>query len=224
MNRPAPGRSRDAGWDAHRAAVAHLEKCAEAMFAEEDSDGLAEVVSPAVGPYCGCTDCDVRETLAVAWPILLADAAAIAKLAGHDAAAELLHAEVLRVESCLALPRHDTQPERAEARRCHACHRELPAPGQAGDRWPAAIRRGPSDQRARPPRAETAAVIVDVAGRDQTTRRPPRPSPTETSVKDRLTGRAVVNERERGLHRAVTQFLRDQTRRAHLEERTGNAD
>jgi hypothetical protein len=74
------------------------------VFAEEESDDLAEVASPAVGPYCGCTDCDVRETLAVAWPILLADAAAIAELAGHGAAAQLLRAEVVRVEASLALP------------------------------------------------------------------------------------------------------------------------
>jgi hypothetical protein len=103
MSRPTPGRSPDAGWDAHRAAIAHLEKCAEALFAEEDGD-LAEATSPAVGPYCGCGGCDVRETLAVAWPILLADAAAIVELAGHDAAAELLRAEVELVRTNLALP------------------------------------------------------------------------------------------------------------------------
>ena len=103
MSGPTPGRSPDAGWDAHRAAIAHLEKCAEAMFAEEEGD-LAEATSPAVGPYCGCADCDVRETLAVAWPILLADAAAIVELAGHGAAAELLRAEVVRVQTSLALP------------------------------------------------------------------------------------------------------------------------
>lgn len=103
MSGPTPGRSPDAGWDAHRAAIAHLQKCAEAMFAEEEGD-LAETTSPAVGPYCGCADCDVRETLAVAWPILLADAAAIVDLAGHGAAAELLRAEATRVQTSLALP------------------------------------------------------------------------------------------------------------------------
>lgn len=103
MSGPTTRRSADAGWDAHRAAIAHLEKCAEAMFAE-DEDDLAAATSPAVGPYCGCGDCDVRETLAVAWPILLADAAAIVEVAGHGAAAELLRAEVERVRTNLALP------------------------------------------------------------------------------------------------------------------------
>ncbi|XVU24181.1 hypothetical protein ACQPZJ_44285 [Actinoplanes sp. CA-054009] len=73
------------------------------MFAEEEDD-LAGATSPAVGPYCGCADCEVRETLAVAWPILLADAAAIVELAGHGAAAELLRAEVVRVQISLTQP------------------------------------------------------------------------------------------------------------------------
>jgi len=73
------------------------------MFAEEEGD-LVAATSPAVGPYCGCGDCDVREVLAVAWPILLADAAAIVDLAGHHAAAELLRAEVERIKTNLAPP------------------------------------------------------------------------------------------------------------------------
>ncbi|MGK5682364.1 hypothetical protein [Actinoplanes sp. URMC 104] len=95
-------RIRDAGWEAHRAAIAHLEAFGDAMLAEED--GYAdEVVSPAVGPYCGCSDCDVRETLAAAWPILLADAAAIVEVAGHKVAAQLLRAETTRVREVLAI-------------------------------------------------------------------------------------------------------------------------
>lgn len=84
--------------------VAHLHACADALFAEEESDGFAEVASPAVGPYCGCTDCEVREALAVAWPILLVDAAVITELAGHSAAAELLRAEAARVQTVWAMP------------------------------------------------------------------------------------------------------------------------
>jgi hypothetical protein len=99
MNLSNPERSPDAGWDAHRAAVAHLQACMEAMFAEDESEGDTVPASPAVGPYCGCTDCDVRETLAVAWPILLADAAAIAEGAGYGAAAEVLRAERTRVQA-----------------------------------------------------------------------------------------------------------------------------
>lgn len=104
MIRPNPNGSRDAGWEAHRAAVAHLNACADAMFDEEESDDLAEVASPAVGPYCGCTDCEVREVLAVAWPILLADAAALEESAGHSAAAELLRTEAARVRTVWDMP------------------------------------------------------------------------------------------------------------------------
>jgi hypothetical protein len=93
-------RIRDAGWQAHRAAIAHLQACGEALMADDDGD---EVGSPAVGPYCGCSDCDVRETLAAAWPILLDDAAAIVELAGHDVAAQLLRAETARVRKVLAV-------------------------------------------------------------------------------------------------------------------------
>jgi hypothetical protein len=95
---------RDAGLDAHAAAVAHLEACAAAMFAAEEAEDPAEVGSPAVGPYCGCTDCDVRETLAAAWPILLGDAAAIVESEGYTAAAELLRGEACRVRQALTNP------------------------------------------------------------------------------------------------------------------------
>ena len=101
--RPTADPPRDAGWEAHRAAIAHLEACGEAMFSAEEGDDTDAVESPAVGPYCGCSDCDVRETLAVAWPILLDDAAAIVQRAGHRAAAELLRAETARVRQALAI-------------------------------------------------------------------------------------------------------------------------
>lgn len=55
--------------DAHRAAVAHLEACEEARWAEEEGEVFVPV-SPAFGPYCGCTDCQVREVLLAAWPHL----------------------------------------------------------------------------------------------------------------------------------------------------------
>ncbi|GLW34486.1 hypothetical protein [Actinoplanes regularis] len=99
---PEPTSARDAGWEAHRAALAHLEACSEAMYAAEETGDLGEAESPAVAPYCGCGDCDVRETLAVAWPILLADAAAIVDQAGHAGAAEILRAETARVQQLLA--------------------------------------------------------------------------------------------------------------------------
>jgi hypothetical protein len=104
VTRPAPNGSRDAGWEAHRAAITHLEACGEALFAEEEGDAGTE--SPAVGPYCGCSDCDVRETLAAAWPILLDDAAAIVELAGHTAAAAMLRAETAHVRQALAVGGH----------------------------------------------------------------------------------------------------------------------
>ncbi|MEV6922945.1 hypothetical protein AB0M46_00325 [Dactylosporangium sp. NPDC051485] len=103
MTRPVPNRNHDAGLEAHRAAVAHLHACADAMFAEEE-DAAVDAGSPAVGPYCGCTDCDVRETLAAAWPILLVDAARIVDVAGHGSAAELLRTEALRFNAVLATP------------------------------------------------------------------------------------------------------------------------
>ena len=103
VTRPIPDRPRDAGLEAHRAAIVHLDACGEAMFAAEEADDPDEVASPAVGPYCGCTDCDVREILAAAWPILLEDAASIVELAGHTAAANLLRDETARVRQALAI-------------------------------------------------------------------------------------------------------------------------
>ncbi|MFF5293056.1 hypothetical protein [Paractinoplanes globisporus] len=45
----------------------------------------------------------MRDTLAIAWPILLDDAAMIADQAGHTATAELLRAETARVRRVLAV-------------------------------------------------------------------------------------------------------------------------
>ena len=61
---------RDFGYEAQRAAEAHLEACYEALYDEdgEEREDLPE--SPAVGPFCGCTTCEIREVLHAAWPIL----------------------------------------------------------------------------------------------------------------------------------------------------------
>jgi len=51
------------------AAEQHLQACWEAQEAEEDAEDLTTLPeSPAVGPFCGCTTCLVREVLAGAWP------------------------------------------------------------------------------------------------------------------------------------------------------------
>lgn len=56
--------SHDYGHEAHRAAMAHLDACFEAEF-EEEGD------TPASAPFCGCSDCVVREVLYAAWPIVV---------------------------------------------------------------------------------------------------------------------------------------------------------
>lgn len=67
---PPPGEPgvRDWGHLAHETARKHLEACAEAMDAEEEM--RHDIQSPACAPYCGCTDCDMRETLFAAWPVI----------------------------------------------------------------------------------------------------------------------------------------------------------
>lgn len=63
--------------DAQRAAEKHLAACDDYM-AELDECGanlsaIEELVQrlgpdPALGPYCGCLTCQIRETLFAAWP------------------------------------------------------------------------------------------------------------------------------------------------------------
>lgn len=53
---------------AQRAAETHLAACQEALWAEEEG---TDVESPALGPFCGCDTCIVREILHAAWPHLL---------------------------------------------------------------------------------------------------------------------------------------------------------
>lgn len=64
----------DYGLAAQRAAESHLETIYAYDCAEED--GCAEGDHPAVGPWCGCETCVVREVLHAAWPHLRAAALA----------------------------------------------------------------------------------------------------------------------------------------------------
>lgn len=58
----------DWGVKAQRAAEEHLLACYEAMHALDE--GAQDVEDPAVGAFCGCETCEVREVLMAAWPIL----------------------------------------------------------------------------------------------------------------------------------------------------------
>lgn len=51
------------------AAEKHLERVWAAYYALEE-DPEAVVDDPAVGPFCGCDTCCVRETIAGAWPVI----------------------------------------------------------------------------------------------------------------------------------------------------------
>jgi hypothetical protein len=54
-----------------QSAEAHMEAVWAAFYADEEAEpGDAEVPSPAVGPFCGCETCVVREVLAGAWPAI----------------------------------------------------------------------------------------------------------------------------------------------------------
>ena len=70
----APG-DRDWGYHAQKVAAAHLDACNEwqAYYEEGGKEGgnpPPRVPDPAIGPYCGCDTCIVRETLAAAWPVI----------------------------------------------------------------------------------------------------------------------------------------------------------
>ena len=60
---------RDYGLEAHQAADAHLTAVWNHFHSEEEYVD-PDVPSPAVGPFCGCQTCEVREVLAAAWPII----------------------------------------------------------------------------------------------------------------------------------------------------------
>lgn len=84
------GPTRDRHHDAHQAAMAHVDACEAARWAEEtgEYEGDTPPVMPVTaGPYCACDTCDVRETLAAAWPHALAYAADL--VAAADAASAL---------------------------------------------------------------------------------------------------------------------------------------
>lgn len=59
----------DWGYQAHRAAVDHLSRV-WAHFHNEDGYEDPDAASPAVGAFCGCQDCEVREALFAAVPFL----------------------------------------------------------------------------------------------------------------------------------------------------------
>lgn len=54
----------DVKFEAHKAAVKHLDLCDETM---DEPDAVSPL-------YCGDRDCEVRETLEAAWPIFVAAA------------------------------------------------------------------------------------------------------------------------------------------------------
>lgn len=97
------GPVKDRGYDAHQAAVKHLDNCDELADAwdADDLDGetadgqpVEEIVT--AGPYCGCRDCEVREALAAMWPHALAHAADLLESGGvapYTGAAEFLREE-----------------------------------------------------------------------------------------------------------------------------------
>lgn len=63
----------DPGYQAQRAAEAHLAACNEAFWAAEEMAAGADwedIESPASAPYDACDTCVVREVLYAAWPII----------------------------------------------------------------------------------------------------------------------------------------------------------
>jgi hypothetical protein len=64
---------RDFGIEMQAAAEAHLAACWEAFYVETENDDEYDgeaLPSPAIGPFCGCETCVVREVLAGAWPVI----------------------------------------------------------------------------------------------------------------------------------------------------------
>lgn len=53
----------DPGTVAHRAVVARLDALYERLEAEDNGEDVDWADTPAVAPFCGCTDCLVREVL-----------------------------------------------------------------------------------------------------------------------------------------------------------------
>ncbi len=64
-------REPDLGLAMQQAAERHMALVWEAHYAQEDADDPSiEIPTPAVGPFCGCETCVVREILAGAWPVI----------------------------------------------------------------------------------------------------------------------------------------------------------
>lgn len=64
----------DWGYEAQRAAEAHLDACQEAEWEAEEllaagGDMADAPESPASAPFCNCQTCVVREVLYAAWPV-----------------------------------------------------------------------------------------------------------------------------------------------------------
>lgn len=57
--------------DAQKAAEEHIEAVWDAWNDEQDGDSDGSD-SPAIGPYCGCVTCEVREILHAAVPLIAA--------------------------------------------------------------------------------------------------------------------------------------------------------
>lgn len=61
----------DYGFEAQKAAEAHLDAIYEFEEAyEQDWPDKDLMDTPAIGPWCGCQTCVVREALHAAWPSL----------------------------------------------------------------------------------------------------------------------------------------------------------
>lgn len=58
----------DWGSRMHAAAERHLDLVREAYWLAEQTGVNLGALGDA--PYCGCTTCDIRETLAGAWPVI----------------------------------------------------------------------------------------------------------------------------------------------------------
>lgn len=59
-----------------RLAEDHLSACNEALYRDDELPVAEWGETPAIGPYCGCDTCIVREVLWAAWEAMLAEAKA----------------------------------------------------------------------------------------------------------------------------------------------------
>jgi hypothetical protein len=87
----------DVAGAAQAAAEAHVGACSEWLFASEELPAEEWPEFPAVGAYCGCATCTVREAVAAAWPVWLAGVLAQLRGDGHHAAAADLERAAARV-------------------------------------------------------------------------------------------------------------------------------